>query len=48
MILPRDRYPKMKPRKKLTPGQRKTMAAAFVEKVVEESKAKKADPQERQ
>lgn len=47
MIQPRDRYPKMKPRKKLTPRQRKAMAAAFVDKVMAEIQAPKTPQQER-
>lgn len=45
MSTSKDRYPNryatMKPRKRLTPGQRKTMAAAFVDRLMEETQAKK-------
>lgn len=48
MILPKDRYPKAKPRKKLTPGQRKAMAAAFVDRLMAEIQAPKQPKQENQ
>lgn len=47
MIAPRDRYPKKKKRPKLTTGQRKAMTAAFIEKMVEDSKPSKPATQER-
>lgn len=48
MILPRDRYPKAPPRKKLTTSQRKTMAAAFVDRLMAEIQAPKQPKQEPQ